>query len=92
MYSLKRIFIFSLLKFTVLLGGSAVAIIGGRLSLRPPVGGRSSAQDERRNMPAGMNLGTISNRLKRINANSINRMVRIFDFRDRESTETFMMR
>ena len=72
------------------MGGSASLSLGGRLSLLPPVGGLSSAQEETISMPAGINLGPISTIAKRNNANRSNERVRNRDFAGVLSTMLFI--
>ena len=84
--------IFSLLKFKVLLAGSASFSLGGMLSRLPPDGGRSSAHEETINNPAGIKLGAISNRVNRNNANSSNETVINRDFPVFEITILFLVR
>ena len=86
MNSEKRILILELLKFRDLFTGSAYFTLGGRLSLLPPEGGRSSAQDDTARSPIGMHFGAISNREKRISAIMSNERVIRRDFPDFEIT------
>lgn len=89
MNSLNFILIFWLWKLRDLFAGSANLIFGGRLSRLPPLGGRSSAQEEIINMPAGMHLGAISNKENRSKAISSSETVIIRDFRVFEITRIF---
>ena len=65
---------------------------GGRLSRLPPVGGRSSAQEEIIRIPAGIHFGAISNNEKRNNAIKSSEMLIIRDFPVFEITSIFLVR